>query len=260
LILNPVLACLAGGRNKMLASKAYDLYNGELFPYGLMIETPKTIRDVSKAEVPLWLHRFGGYGVVKNPYSNAGQGVYIITNEKELEEFMNQEYEYDQFIVQSLIGNYRWSTFSEAGVFYHVGTMPNKKNNIYVADLRFMVGSGPEGFYPLAIYSRRSKVPLAEKLDGSVSPWDMLGTNLSFKKPDGTWDTDSSRLLLMDRKDFNILGIGLDDLIDAYIQTVLSVIAIDKMAKTLINSKGKFRKKLFRSLNGDEKLLQEIME
>ena len=29
-MLNPVLPCLAGGRNKMIAAKAYDLFNAEL--------------------------------------------------------------------------------------------------------------------------------------------------------------------------------------------------------------------------------------
>jgi hypothetical protein len=43
----------------------------------------------------------------------------------------------------------------------------------------------------------------------------MLGTNLSVKKDSGEWDTEANRLLLMDRKDFNRLGLGVDDLIDA---------------------------------------------
>ena len=63
----------------------------------------------------------------------------------------------------------------------------------------------------------------------------------------------------MDRKDFNSLGIGIDDLIEAYIQTVLTIIAIDKMAITLVNKKGQFRSKLFRSLDNDETLVKEIM-
>jgi hypothetical protein len=50
----------------------------------------------------------------------------------------------------------------------------------------------------------------------------MLGTNLSVKLDNNQWTTETSRLLLMDRKDFNQLGLGVDDLIDAYIQTVLS--------------------------------------
>jgi hypothetical protein len=63
----------------------------------------------------------------------------------------------------------------------------------------------------------------------------------------------------MDRRDFNKLGLGLDDLIEAYIQSVLSTIAIDRMAKKLINSKGQFRIKLFSSMNDDPFLLNEIL-
>jgi hypothetical protein len=87
----------------------------------------------------------------------------------------------------------------------------------------------------------------------------MLGTNLSFKNPDGSWNSDSNRLVLMDRRDFNKLGIGLDDLIEAYIQTVLSMVAIDKMSSTLVNKQGKFRIRLFKSLNNDQSLIDEIL-
>jgi len=54
-ILNPTIACLAGGRNKMVAAKAYDIFNAELQPFGLKINMPETIWDVSKNEVPLWV-------------------------------------------------------------------------------------------------------------------------------------------------------------------------------------------------------------
>lgn len=87
----------------------------------------------------------------------------------------------------------------------------------------------------------------------------MLGTNLSVKLPDGGWTTDTSRLILMDRKDFNQLGLGIDDLIDAYIQTVLAVIAIDRMSTRLMAS-GEFDYKLFESLNPDNALMNEIRE
>jgi hypothetical protein len=75
----------------------------------------------------------------------------------------------------------------------------------------------------------------------------------------GEWQTDTSGLLLMDRRDFNSLGLGLDDLIEAYIQTVLSTIAIDKMAQTLITEKGRFKQTLFQSLDDDAALLNEIL-
>lgn len=256
-IFNSTLVCLSGGRNKLLANKAYDLFNAELAESGLKILMPETIKDVSKLEIPLWIQKFGGKAVIKNPYSNAGQGVYTITNNDELEAFMKEEHSYDQFIVQSLIGHYEWSSSSMHGKFFHIGTVPNKKGNIFIADLRVMIYSSPDGFYPCAVYARKAKSPL--KAEAPENSWEVLGTNLSVKRGENEWDSDTSRLMLMDRKDFNSLGIGTDDLIEAYIQTVLTVIAIDKMAQNLINKKGAFRTKLFRSLDNDESLMKEIM-
>eukprot|EP01018_Ginkgo_biloba_P029595 Gb_19197 [translate_table: standard] len=258
MVFNPVLACLAGGRNKMLAAKAYDLYNAEIGSSGLTIYTPETIWDVAKPEICLWVRRMGGLAVVKVPYANAGQGVWTITSERELKEFMDVEHRYDRFIVQALVGNNGWSSMSQHGRLYHVGTIPNLKGNIYAVDLRLMVGSSPEGFFPVAIYARRAKLPLAEKLDAGTQSWDMLGTNLSVKNPDGSWGTETERLLLMDSRDFNRIGIGLDDLIEAYMQTVLAVTAIDNLACKLVTPKGNFGMKLFQSLNPDPKLLAEL--
>lgn len=257
-IFNPVFACLAGGRNKMIAAKAYDLYNGEIGHTGLHLRTPETIWDVSLAEVPLWVRRLGGIAVVKNPYSNAGQGVWTITSEAELEAFLALAHGYDRFIVQSLIGHNLWSSTTSQGRLYHVGTVPTKKGHTYVADLRMMVCADDTGFRPLAIYARRARKPLMAQL-GEYDSWDMLGTNLSVKQEDGSWDSQTDRLLLMDRKDFNNLGLGLDDLIEAFIQTVLATIAIDRMAVGLTSKKGQFRSKLFRSLNDDPALIDELV-
>lgn len=257
-ILNPIVACLAGGRNKMIAAKAYEIFNGSLFESGLMIRTPETTWDVGKGEIPLWVQRLGGQAVIKVPYANAGQGVYTITEPAELDAFMAIEHPYDRFIVQSLIGNAAWSSVTRAGRLYHVGTVPNRHNQIFVADLRMMVCGGEGGFRPLVIYARRARAPLGAKL-GEASSWDMLGTNLSVKRSDGGWDSDTDRLMLMDRKDFNGLGIGIDELIEAYIQTVLATLAIDRMATSLVGSKGQLRMKLFRSLNDDDALLAEVL-
>ncbi len=257
-ILNPVLVCLSGGRNKLMAAKAYDLYNAELESTGLRIRTPETIWDVSQNEVPLWVERMGGIAVVKDPYSNAGQGVYTLTNERELAEFMALDFRFGRFIVQSLVGNSGWSSRTQQGRFYHLGTMPDRRKAIYVADLRMMIGGGADGAYPVAIYARRARKPLTTHLDGEGSSWDMLGTNLSVKHEDGSWSSQSERLMLMDSRDFNQLGIGLDDLIEGYIQTVLSVIAIDKMAQQLTTQKGSFRRRLFASLNPDPAFVSDI--
>ncbi|RME99043.1 MAG: hypothetical protein D6772_08245 [Bacteroidetes bacterium] len=258
-LLNPIVACLAGGRNKMVAAKAYDIYNAELEDHGLKINIPETIWDVAKDEIPLWVQKMGGQAVIKIPYSNAGQGVFTIINQAELDAFMDLDIEYERFIVQSLIGNYNWSSTSSSGKFYHVGTIPNAKGQTYVTDLRMMVSSTPQGIKPLCVYSRRAEVPLADAIDSGSDSWKMLGTNLSIKYDTNEWGSDTNRLMLMDRRDFNKLGIGMDDLIEAYIQTVLSTIAIDRMCQQLFNAKGRFRMRLFKSLNNDNTLLNEIM-
>ncbi|EPZ31289.1 hypothetical protein O9G_000934 [Rozella allomycis CSF55] len=259
LVLNDIVACLSGGRNKAMAARAYEFLNHELEQSGLSVRVPETIRNVSKSEIPLWIDSFGGHGVLKVPYSNAGQGVYTITNPEELNDFMKEDHHYDKFIVQSLVGNASWSSIQRAGKFYHVGTIPNRKNQTFVTDMRMMIASTDDGFVPVAIYARRARKPLLQNLsdDPDVTSWEMLGTNLSVKIGENEWTTESQRLLLMDRKDFNILGIGIDDLIDAYIQTILSVVAIDKMSHRLMPN-NKFDMELFSALNPDEALLNEI--
>lgn len=257
-ILNPILVCLTGGRNKLIAAKAYDFYNAELAQTGLKIRTPETICDVAKNEIPLWIERMGGIAVVKDPYTNAGQGVYTITNAQELDAFMKKEFRFERFIVQSLVGNSGWSSRTEQGRFYHVGTLPDRRKAIYVSDLRMMIGVGETGPYPVAIYARRARKPLTKDLKDGCASWDMLGTNLSVLHSDGSWSTESERLLLMDSRDFNQLGLGLDDLIEGYLQTTLSVIAIDNMAQKLVTQKGTFRRRLFASLNPDPTFVADI--
>ncbi|WP_306641123.1 hypothetical protein [Sanyastnella coralliicola] len=258
LVFNPVITCLAGGRNKLVASKAYQLFNAEYKEHNLHISTPETIWDVEKAEIPLWVRQMGGKAVVKIPYSNAGQGVFTIVNEEELNLFMAQEFDYDKFIVQSLIGNHAWSSEFTGGKLYHVGTMPTAKGLNYALDFRMIIHATQEGFRPLSLYSRRASEPLALELGSGKDSWAVLGTNLSMKEGSNQWSSDVARLMVMDRKGFNRLGIGLDDLIDGYLQSVMATVAIDNMAKQLINSKGKLKKRLFKSLNNDESLIKEI--
>jgi hypothetical protein len=258
MIFNPIVACLAGGRNKLIAAKAYDFMNAQLEPHGLSICTPHTFWDVSHAELRLWVERLGGKAVIKVPYSNAGQGVFTIVNERELAQLEDKDFPYKQFIVQSLIGNLEWSSGVGEEKLYHIGTLPGKSCQTFAADIRMMIHHTPLGFRPLALYSRRARMPLASKIADGSSSWDMLGTNLSTLTPDGNWASDTSRLLLVDRRDFNKLGVGLDDLIDGFIQSVLSTIAIDLMAKRIVGERGQLKTKLFRSLNPDTSLLQEI--
>jgi len=262
LVLNPIISCLAGGRNKLIASKAYDFKNAELANDGLKIRMPETVTDVSLPEIPLYLRSMGYIAVIKVPYSNAGQGVFTITSKSEMDDFMawaEKNQCYDQFIVQALVGNSSWSSTGKDGTrYYHVGTVPSVKNLTYVADLRMMICASEGGYKPLAIYARRAKSPLSEELECVKDSWSMLGTNLSILKDDGSWGSDTHRLLLMDRKDFNRLGISIDDLIDGFIQTVLAATAIDQMAKRMIKQNS-FDADLFQSLNKDPSFINEVM-
>eukprot|EP00467_Chlorarachnion_reptans_P005254 CAMPEP_0114515064 /NCGR_PEP_ID=MMETSP0109-20121206/16511_1 /TAXON_ID=29199 /ORGANISM="Chlorarachnion reptans, Strain CCCM449" /LENGTH=506 /DNA_ID=CAMNT_0001695193 /DNA_START=8 /DNA_END=1528 /DNA_ORIENTATION=- len=258
-VFNPIVCCLAGGRNKMCADKAYEFFNHKHNKFGIQIRTPVTIRDVTKREVPIWVGSMGGYAVVKNPYSNAGQGVYTICSKEELDEFMKEDHKYDKFIVQSLVGNNAWSSNIKGKKYYHTGTIPNKKDKTFCCDVRLMVCSGEKGFKVVSMYARRAAMPLSKEPPKGMESWGQLGTNLSIKLGDNKWDTDTQRLVLMDSRDFNKLGLGIDDLIDGYIQTVSAVSAIDDMATELMKG-GKFDRTLYASVNADSSLLNEIIE
>ncbi|RMG10662.1 MAG: hypothetical protein D6731_17025 [Planctomycetota bacterium] len=257
-ILNPVVACLAGGRNKTSAAKAYELFNGQFRSRGLEIQTPQSFTNVRKAEVPLLVAQLGGKAVVKVPYLNAGQGIHTIVSDDELEAFMDEQHPYDEFIVQQLVGNFRWSSTTTRGKVFNIGTVPDKKCRIYAFDMRMMVAWQEERYAPVAMYARRAPLPMTSDLESGASSWHILGTNLSKKVGDEQWETEPSRLLMMDRKDFSRLGLGLDDLIEAFVQAVLANRAIDDLARKLVKRGGGFRRDLFRSLNNDRRLIEEI--
>lgn len=272
-MLNGVLPCIAGGRNKLVAAHAYEEFNAALSSAGssLRIRTPATVRDVSKVDVPAHVRAMGGTAVVKVPYGNAGQGVYTITSSGELDAFMSEAHHYDRFIVQQLVGHPAWSTHvpthASSDMYHHVGTVPDVKGRVYVADVRVMVGASDAGLIPMAMYARRARDPLTDALAptdelgrarGGASSWGMLGTNLSVMTADLTWGTESERLVMMDSKDFATLGLGLDELIDAYVQTVLAVTAIDRMCARLLTPSGDFDVEAFTRMNDDPTLLSEI--
>jgi len=257
-ILNPIVACLAGGRNKTTASKAYEYFNADYRGRGLEILTPESFTNVRKAQVPLLLHQLGGRAVVKVPYLNAGQGIYTIVSDDELDAFMAADHPYDEFIVQQLVGNFRWSSTGRRGKLFNIGTVPDKKENIYIFDVRMMISWQGESFRPVAMYARRAPLNMSVELEPGTPSWHVLGTNLSKKVGEEQWETEPRRLLMMDRKDFNKLGLGIDDLIECFVQSVMANKAIDDLAQKLVKRGGGFRKVLFSSLNNDESLLKEI--
>lgn len=258
LIFNPVIACLAGGRNKACAAVAYEAFNRELSGSGLAVHMPETIRGVDKESVPDLVRAFGNMAVVKAPYANAGQDIFTITNENELRAFMSTECKYDQFIVQRMIGCLKWTANRDKKLFGHIGTVPDQQGNSYVSDLRFMIGAGNEGFKPVALYSRRARVPLSSEAPQGLESWDMLGTNLSVNLGNNQWKTEDQRLIQMDYKDFPSLGLGLDDLIKAFVQTVLASVAIDKLACSCYGDDQLLDLRQLKAVISDHQLFGEI--
>lgn len=257
-LLNPIVACLAGGRNKTVAAKAYQAFNAAFRDSGLQILTPSSFTNVRKQAVPFLVEQLGGKAVVKVPYLNAGQGVYTIVDEEELARFMAADHPYDEFIVQQLVGNFRWSSRGPRGKVFNIGTIPDKKEQIYVFDVRMMVSWQGEQYSPVAMYARRAPLPMATDLEPGTDSWNVLGTNLSKLVAEDAFATEPSRLLMADRRDFARLGLGIDDLIDVFVQAVLANRAIDDMAQRLTKRTGGLRRDLFQSLNDDQKLLAEI--
>ena len=63
--MNPIEVCLSGGRNKLVAAKAYEMFNAKYDQSGFSVNTPRTIRDVTLGAIPLWVESFGGFACVK---------------------------------------------------------------------------------------------------------------------------------------------------------------------------------------------------
>lgn len=259
-VINPIVVCLAGGRNKIMAVHAYKSLNEELVNSGLSIRTPKTMIDLTKSQVVDCIKQMGGKGVVKVPYGNCGDGVYTITNQAELENFLNSSHYYSKFLVQSMVGDRSWDNKAclHDDNFYHIGTIPNSENEIFVFDLRMVITASESGFFPVSINGRRARKPIIKDNLENINSWEILGTNLSVKVDTNTWDTESKRVLLMDSEEFSELGIGSDDLIDGFIQTILSTIAIDKFCDKILLDDFTINYDLFKMLNSDDKLLEEI--
>jgi hypothetical protein len=253
-IVNPVVACLGGGRNKLVAHKAYARLNSALHGTGLEVRTPFTFTDVELEHVGDLVAALGGRAVVKVPYSNAGQGIHIITDRAELAAFESTPHGYDRFVVQDLVNDVPTSAGSLPRDV-QLGTRADDRGQRYAFDLRMLVCSGPRGFEPVAAYARRARDPLGS---GASAPR-RFATNLSSRDASGAWTVDDSRLVPLGTAGFDQLGLSLDDLVDAYVQTVLSVWAIEQMSRSLLDGHGDIDHQAFLAESGDDVLLGELL-
>ncbi|KRX71541.1 Chromosome transmission fidelity protein 18 -like protein [Trichinella sp. T6] len=247
----------AGGRNKLVAAKAYQRFNELHQASGLKINVPYTVTDVTLEGIQEYAVKMNHQLVVKVPYSNCGVGVFTITCEAELQRFMETAHTYDKYIVQGIISHPAWRKSGCPNQLFHVGCRPSfDPDNRYVADLRFMVCAGPAGWMPVAIYCRRAAEPLTAHCPPGRS-WDILGTNLSTGA-DGTSGTDTSRLILVDDRNFGDMQLGLDQLVECYVQTVLAASAVDAQCQRLLPERSRFDLSLFLELDNDKSFISEV--
>ena len=64
--------------------------------------------------------------------------------------------------------------------------------------------------------------------------------------------------MLMDYKDFQTLGLGLDDLIKSFVQTVLATVAIDRMACSFVGADERIDIARLGDVLRDDLLLAEV--
>lgn len=277
-IFNPIIACLAGGRNKITAAYAYDKFNEKHADVGLKMSYPMTKINVAYSDLRESVEDMGYKCVIKIPYSNAGQGVFVINSKKDMTKFeakiseLEMDFKNCKFLLQALLGH-SLTADDDPAMRVHVGTIPDKKGEKYVFDLRMMVSSGTCGLKPLLVYARKAHTPLPIKLpteddddnddDEYASGHDYYVTNLSVLEHPGTFSSDVSRLVPAAEHCFDALGIGIDLLIEGYIQTCMAVHAIDELASELLETSTDGFIDVTSNLsmiNNDINLLREIKE
>ncbi len=238
LLLNPIEACLAGGRNKEVAAVAYADFNARYGHHGVDIFTPRTFRNVPYEQLASYYEHFAGKMVIKVPDSNAGQGVHTVTSAAELKRALAALREHPEpgYLVQELIHSNYVPGSDAHSLWYHVGTLPDSKGRSYAFDIRMMLHATDEGLRPLAAYSRRARFPLNQPLPEGTPSWDVYGTNLSIKSEEG-WTYDDARLMLFDVRNFGNLGLGIDELIRGFVQSCMAVFAVDQHAIRLFSDK-----------------------
>ena len=81
-IVNHPITCLAGGRNKFIASHAYNFFNETYSKNGFNIETPVTYLAHNARQI-IDRQEQSKFLVVKSPFANAGQDLHLISSKRD---------------------------------------------------------------------------------------------------------------------------------------------------------------------------------
>jgi hypothetical protein len=265
LLLHPLPACVAGGRasNRSIAVDAFAEHSAHALAAGtgLAVRTPHAVAHVAWRDVAAWVAHLGGCACIKAPQrrpSGSGQrSTYMVTCDADLAAFQAAECApgahrgRQQYIVQALLGSEQHK---------HVGTVPDggKCGDVYAWSLHMTIAADAHagGFRAVALHGARARAPLTEDSSsdggGGGNAWRiMLDTTL-----DGD---DDDRLMMADCRGFDAMGIGLDELVDAFVQACLAAVALDGMACRLAPGGVLSAPRLLSASNQDEELLSELL-
>ncbi|XP_037025300.1 uncharacterized protein LOC119066766 [Bradysia coprophila] len=249
------------GKNKILSEYAYRDFNEKYSKHGIQIRGPKTMVGIAKADIrEIVEQNFNGRAVIKTPYDSQGRGVYIIRTDGDLDDFYaKDESDYSLWVVQELIGLEACPNDRYQQIGFHLD------GQMYAYSVRIIACNSPSGFKMITICSARAPAPFAK--DGetadiapgllhkikTVHEDDVYVTNIA-SNPDG-----ELRSFYFDDAGVKGMGIGMDDVIDGFMQTVYCTHAIDNMCKKLIMENGELDVQLLRELNPDPQLLAEVV-
>lgn len=139
----------------------------------------------------------------------------------------------------------------------------NLNNQLYASTVRIIACSDPSGFKMTAIRAARAARPFTsirseenKLLTDSIETLDEDAyiTNL------GTTGRSESRAIIIDDAAMDALAIGIDDVVDGFMQTVFSIHAIEDMCKRFTTKDGELNLELLKELNPDPQLLAELIE
>lgn len=224
---------------------------------------PFTLPLVKKEDVPSLARDLNFLLAVKVPHSAAGVGIYLITNEADLDDFMKEKQPYEDFVVQALIGHRAWyqkrSNHEQLGNQLYPRPCKTPVDNLeYVYDIRFIIACGDDGWHPAYVLARRAENPLEETIPEPGTASSVLKTNLSRIAKDGSQKLDESMALILTEETFQMTGLSLVDLVEGYIQSILSAVAVDRMCQRLMPDKEHFDLRMFQEMCPDKDLLEEV--
>lgn len=137
---------------------------------------------------------------------------------------------------------------------------------MYAYSFRIVACNSPTGFKMITICCARAPAPFAKNGEAAeIAPNALLNKIRTVHENDvyitniGPNPNGEERSFYVDDAGMKGMGIGMDDVIDGFMQTVYSIHAIDNMCKKLTMEDGELNMQLLTELNPDPQLLAEVV-